>query len=188
VSVPVGEGFTSARVSTRGFEGTCPGCHLEHVWLEIQTIAIGDATDTLGPLCSNCREEHVHTLLLQLPKSQGAKPPSNRMKKISQKQEQRVMKDIGGRVHKASGAAGDKGDGHLRGVVRVEMKYTFADSFRLDRETLDKIRSECRDKEIPAVVIDYKVKPSGRTVDSWAVIPYEVWKKVIHGIANDQGP
>lgn len=175
--------FINFEVTTLSIEGECFGCQ-ELRLLEITEISMGGTTDTLRALCKDCRLNTVQRGLLKPPPPQGPKPPNNRMKKISQKQERRVMEDIGGRVHKASGAAGDKGDGHLRDVVRVETKYTFADSFRLGRDILDKIRGECRGKEIPTVVIDYKAKSSGRTVDSWAVIPYEVWKKVIHAIDN----
>lgn len=177
-------GYTSVNIITRQETGPCPLCGTIET-LESLTVVIGDAEDTVPASCASCRVGHVQLALLKKQESGGPRPPSNRMKKLSQKQEKRVMQDIGGRMHKASGAAGDKGDGHLLDVVRVEMKYTFANSFKLGLDILEKIRGECRGKEIPSVVIDFKVKPTGRTVDSWAVIPYEVWKKVVNVLAEN---
>ena len=93
------------------------------------------------------------------------------------------MEAIGGRVSKASGAmASDKSDGRLLDKVRMEAKFTFAKSFRLTRQILNKIRSECQGTEEPAVQIDFNDKVTGRVLDSWVVIPLHAWEKYVNAL------
>jgi hypothetical protein len=88
---------------------------------------------------------------------------------------------INGRVQPASGAlAGYKGDGRVLGSHRIETKYTFASSYRLQLSDLQKIQGECYGRERPAVVIDFKDKRTGKLKARWACIPHTDWE----GYAN----
>lgn len=104
-----------------------------------------------------------------------------KIKKASQKQERRIMAGIGGRVQPASGARpGYKSDGRKYGELRIEAKFTYANSYRLTLVDLNKLRSECEGPESPALVLDFKEKATGRTTDSWVVIPHAEWERIIN--------
>lgn len=124
--------------------------------------------------------------MLMQHKAEVPKGVSKRIKRISQKQERKVMESIGGRTSKASGAmASDKSDGRLLDRIRLEAKFTFASSYRLTRDVLNKIRGECQGKEEPAVQLDFNNKSTGGVEDSWVVIPLHVWEKYVNETAED---
>ena len=110
-----------------------------------------------------------------------------RVKQLCRKQDQDVMAGLdGGRVQPASGAlSGYKSDGRVPGHHRVETKWTAAESFRLKRAELSKIRGECQRLEKPAMVIDFKDKATGRTEDRWVVIPHRDWEKYANAATNN---
>jgi hypothetical protein len=96
------------------------------------------------------------------------------------------MAAIGGRTSKASGAmAGDKSDGRLIDRIRLEAKLTYANSFRITRAVLNKIRGECVGLEEPVVQLDFADKITNRVVDSWAIIPLHVWEKYVNATTDD---
>lgn len=96
------------------------------------------------------------------------------------------MEAIGGRTSKASGAmASDKSDGRLIDRIRLEAKLTYANSFRITRAVLNKIRGECVGLEEPVVQIDFNDKATGRVEDSWVVIPFHLWEKYVNATTDD---
>jgi len=154
--------------------------------LHVLVVACGDEESKGPALCTHCMLSEPQTHVLMEQKKDGRKPPSKRMKRISQKQEVRNMQGIGGRTSKASGAmASDKSDGRLLDRVRMEAKYTFANSFRITREVLSKIRGECQGLERPAVQLDFVDKPTGRVEDSWVIIPHDDWEKYIRATTDE---
>ena len=109
-----------------------------------------------------------------------------RIKKLSKRQERKTAAGIGAKRQPASGSlTGYKGDSRLLGVVRVEDKFTFNKSYPLKQADLAKIRGECSYGEIPAFKIDFKTEESGRTYDSWVLIPHAVWERLINAIDDD---
>jgi hypothetical protein len=150
-------------------------------------ISSAGAQGKLEPRCLDCIISRVANGVIQEELQQtGCGVSTRRIKKLSQKQERRIMSDIGGRVQSASGAKnGYKGDGRLYNQIRMEAKFTFAKQFSLTRTILNKIRGECEGSEKPAVVIDFKNKFTGITEDSWVVIPYSEWKKTTNDTSNN---
>ena len=105
---------------------------------------------------------------------------SRRVRALSRKQERTIMSDLGGRVMPASGSRpGYKGDGRVFDRIRVEMKESFSNTFKLTREILNKIRGECAGKEEPVVVVDFKDRRTGNTEDRWCILEYKVLKRIM---------
>ena len=138
-------------------------------------VQSSEGEDKIGPLCWMHITEKVHTLLLQEPKN---RPSRKRINKISKRQEQRTARDVGGRTQAGSGSrAGYKGDVRNYDHLRVENKFTYARTFKLEHSDLSKIRGECEGHETPALQVDFNDRATGRTLDSWVVIPYALWKE-----------
>lgn len=136
-------------------------------------------TGTSRALCLDCLTRGCRSSIqLDTTEYSGTKPSSpKRTKRRSQRQEKELAAATGGRAQKGSGALPHaKGDVRVRGDFRGECKFTKARSYRLTRETLDKIRSECSYDETPIVDVAF-VSPEGRTEDRWVAMPYDVWKK-----------
>lgn len=134
-------------------------------------------SDVVGPLAP----DQQYAAVIDAPEiTAGRTPPSKKIKRLSRRQEQRLADSIGGKRHAGSGAmAGLKGDFRKKGVVRCEAKFTQTKTFALTRDVLDKIRGEATQGEVPTVVIEFKNKLTGRTEDSWAVIPTQDWEDKI---------
>jgi hypothetical protein len=108
------------------------------------------------------------------------------MKKLSKKQERRIAEDVGGRTQPGSGCSPRaKGDVRKLGELRIEAKYTKARSYSLHLDDLRKILSECGEGEIATLVVDFLDPQSGRTTDSWAVVPYEDWIEKVRNASSD---
>lgn len=107
-------------------------------------------------------------------------PAVNRStRRASKKQERRIAEDIGGRAQPASGALPHaKGDVRKQGKLRIEAKMTYAESYRLTRDVLDKIASHATFDEVPVVVVDFVDKRTQRVERSVAVVPYEDWVRI----------
>lgn len=107
------------------------------------------------------------------------------MKKKSQREEKRTAKAIGGRAQPASGALPwAKGDVQLKGIARIEEKFTYANSYRVERRDLYDIRSYCKDGESPAFVVKFKDRETDRNVETWALIPWEDYEELIRARQN----
>lgn len=160
--------------------GTCR-CGLHGALMSVQLDSNG-AQDTTEPCCSACFTLDSKQLVLMTPESSIPRAPSKRVKKLSQKQERKVMAELpGGRTQPGSGSrAGYKGDGRVYDRIRVEMKQTATQSMGIvTRDVLNKIRSECAGREEPIVVVDFTDKTTGRVEDRWCVIEHKVLKRVL---------
>lgn len=128
----------------------------------------GDNTvDRVGPL----RDGEETLAVLEAEKPKGAAPPTRAMKRLSQKQERRNAELLGGRTQPGSGSmARAKGDVRKFGEWRGESKYTFAASYALTREVLEKITGECKHGEKPLLFLDFKRRDTGKTHGSYVVM------------------
>ena len=128
----------------------------------------GDNTvDRVGPL----RAGEEVLAVLEAEKAKGASPPTRQMKRLAQKQERRNAELIGGRTQPGSGAmARAKSDVRKFGEYRGESKFTFAASYALTREVLEKINAECKHGEKPLLFLDFKNKENGKTHGSYVVL------------------
>lgn len=146
----------------------------------------GDNTvDRVGPL----REGGEMLAVLEAEKPKGASPPSKAMKRMSQKQERRNAELLGGRTQPMSGASSRaKGDVRKFGEYRGESKFTFAGSYSLTREVLDKITSECKHGEKPLLFLDFKNKENGRTRGSYVVLHESDFEELVrkNGTSDDR--
>lgn len=108
---------------------------------------------------------------------------SKRQKKISAKQEQRMARDLGGRVQPASGAMPHaKGDVRKMGVVRAEAKYTSKSTYSLKLEELDKIVAEAGlDRAVLQVCF---VDRSSRPLLEIAIFPFPQGADSLVGTVN----
>jgi hypothetical protein len=79
----------------------------------------------------------------------------------------------------------DKSDSRLKGLLRIENKFTYGKSFSLTRQDLNKIRSECQGHESPAMQIDFKDRATNKTQDAWVCIPHLVWERMFNATADN---
>jgi len=109
------------------------------------------------------------------------------MQKRSQAQEQTIARDIGGRTQPGSGNQSHaKGDVRFKGKHRVEAKFTYGKSYRVDLSDLQKIRSEVVYPEKPAFIVDFIDKMTGVAQDQWALIPYADWLEYVNASSNNR--
>jgi hypothetical protein len=108
-------------------------------------------------------------------------PPTRRVKNTSRKRELEVAEAIGGRRQPGSGNQPfAKGDVRKKGDFRLELKECFGLEFKAHRvDLLDKIRAECSRGEHPAVVVTFRDKGTHQQLESWVMVPYEVWEERI---------
>lgn len=166
--------------------GTCK-CGLHGSLWAIQ-VASNGAEDTTESRCSACMTIDGFQAILMVPESTVSRAPSRRIKKLSQKQERKVMAELpGGRTQPGSGSkTGYKGDGRVYDRIRVEMKQTATQSMSIvTRNVLNKIRGECAGREEPIVVVDFTDKSTGRVEDRWCVIEHKVLKRVLDATKLD---
>jgi hypothetical protein len=163
-------------------EGTCQCGSPGTVSMVIRTGADELVVDGK---CIACLVNNQHGGWLEPPKLPSGGPPTKRMKRTSRLQEKRVSDGVGARTSLASGAmASDKSDARIRGVLRIENKFTYGRAFSLTREVLNKIRSECTGAETPMLQIEFKDKTTNRTQDAWACIPHKIWEKMFNELAQ----
>lgn len=113
-------------------------------------------------------------------------PSAKRIKRASMKQESRVAEDMGGRRQTGSGALSwKKGDGRVAGKYRIENKMRFTKGITITRSDLSKIRSECSPGEVPLFQVDFANKTTTAVEDSWILVPYDHWKKVLSETHKD---
>ena len=131
----------------------------------------GDAAELcLGCACVGGRVDVPMTPLAEKP---SRKKALKKGKKTSTQQEVEVCELLGARTQPGSGnQAGAKGDGRKKGELRIETKFTQADSFSLKLDELWKILGEANKGELPVFVIDYLEQGTRRLRDRYAVIPF----------------
>lgn len=161
----VSEGSVQLRVSVGECVGTLT-CSLED---------LSRAMDTGRPITVQMTEP-----TLPMPKAK-------RVKRATMKQEEEVASGLGGHRQRGSGAVPwRKGDGLVKGKYRIENKMRFNKSYRVEREELDKIRSECAVGETPLFQVDFANRATCKVEDRWILVPYEHWKEVAGEATNDR--
>lgn len=116
--------------------------------------------------------------------TEEAEPPKNvrrEIRRISRRQERRIADGVGGKVQPGSGSIpGKKGDVVRPGDLRIEGKFTYASQYTLRLDTMHKIASEAEGSEVPAVVVHFVDKSSGRTLEELAVLFRSDWEKLVN--------
>ena len=107
-----------------------------------------------------------------------------RRRKLSNKQEQKATKELGLKMSPASGATMfGGGDGRLAGKIRLECKFTEADSYTLKLEDLLKLRKQAikGGLERPIFQIEFKGKFKAKyaVVEDYTLeeMSLETWKE-----------
>lgn len=147
------------------------------------TVYAGAGMESSPWLCKECYAGHTVTASfeVQQPVIDTSGPPSKRVRRTSMKRELQIASDIGGRRQPGSGNQPfTKGDVRKKGDFRVEAKECFGLEFKVNRrDLLDKIRAECSRGEHPAVVVTFRDKGTHAPLESWAMVPYEIWEERI---------
>lgn len=103
------------------------------------------------------------------------------------RQERKRAEELGGRRQTGSGARPHaKGDGRVEGRFRIENKMTRAASTRIELKDLKKIRSECEGTEVPVFEVEFRDKQTLETKEKWALVPWEVWRRIADEADNDR--
>lgn len=165
--------------------GFCPvaSCRFHAITTRLNRLLtfIGAAVAESPWLCDDHHqlvEAEGVTFELEQPVIDTSGPPSRRVKNTSRKRELEIASDIGGRRQPGSGNQPfTKGDIRKKGDFRIEAKECFGLEFKAHRvDLLDKIRAECSRGEHPAVVITFRDKGTHAPLESWVMVPYEIWE------------
>jgi len=169
-------------------EGTCSKCGEGPLpvipFLFITEQHSGEAT----PLCKGCLFD-PGGLAAEVEMEELApgrrKHKFKKNKKRSLQQEVDIMDELGGRTQPGSGnQAGAKGDGRKKGELRVEAKFTEANSYSLVLDDLYKIAGEATFGELPLFVIDF-LEPGKRSLkDRFAVLHFTDLKGLLDAARN----
>lgn len=159
-----------------------PAATPEGQWLTIRARADGCAGTITLPWEGAFQREHC--VILEQPS--GGTPLSKKaIKKRSTRQERKRIEAVGGRRHAGSGAfAGYKSDGSVGYEWRMENKFTTAQSYRVTVQDLRKLGSECINGQKPVFNIDFQDKHTGVTSESWVLIPFKAWEKLVNASSN----
>ena len=146
---------------------------------------VNGVSTTIGKMCGHCnysKNELVGELQLPDPPPEKAVAPDRRLRRRADRQARDSAQETGALVHKASGALPYlKSDIRKKGVFRAEQKFTQnRKHFLLKREYLDKIRAETTHREeIPVLEILFVEPVTLKAQETWAVIPWEDFKRLI---------
>lgn len=156
------------------------------LWIKVTTEEGHEGSVTLDmpeePGSSYCAK----LCLLDPPKGHAPKVSHKRRLQASRRQEEKLAVLHGGVRQRGSGnQPGYAGDVRADGRYRVEAKFTTKASYRVTREELYKIRSECGLGEEPVFAIDFKNPSSLLTEDSWVLVPKKVWERYVHQADDD---
>lgn len=164
-------------LTLEGFPGRdCSRCGARDTITLAFTVITEDASGDAAELCLKCAVKGgtVDVPLTPLTGKASKKKTFKKIKKVSLKQEVEVCEALGARTQPGSGnQAGAKGDGRRIGELRIEAKFTAADSYSLKREELLKLLGEATQGELPIFVIDYKEPGSNKLRDRYAVVPFD---------------
>jgi hypothetical protein len=121
-----------------------------------------------------------HTVVLRALETNVRPMSAKTKKKRSAKQERKRIEGAGGRAHSGSGAfIGNKSDGSIGYRWRMENKFTTSSSYRVTLNDLAKLRSECRNGQVPVFNVDFQDKHTGTTKDSWVLVPHKHWERLV---------
>lgn len=170
-------------VSFASQKGDCTGCGDSDVRVVTFHFITESHSGSAEALCARCvlgdEGNSVDVPLEELsPGRPSARKGFKKRRQKSVEQELEVAEMFGARRQPNSGATpGAKGDIRKKGVLRGEMKFTEADSFRLEYAELQKIRGECGPKEKPLLVVDFVEKGTRKLKDRFAVVLAEDLKE-----------
>jgi hypothetical protein len=158
---------------------TCTGCEEQRTLISFVVSAAG-GSDSTNALCVEClRDGHPLMALIEPPDlSPGRKPPSRRIRKRTDKEEQELADLSDGKRQKGSGSLPYlKGDFHRKGVYRGESKTCFGKDPSWTLDELTKIRGEAAYGEVPVLVTTFMDKHTHAVKERWATIPFENWQE-----------
>lgn len=171
-------------------EGFCSKCERGPLpvipFLFITELHSGDAT----PLCQSCLF-NPDGLVAEVEMTELApgrrRPNFKKNKQRSLRQEVDIMEELGGRTQPGSGnQPGAKGDGRKKGELRVEAKFTEANSYSLKLDDLYKIAGEASFGEMPLFIIDY-LEPGKRSLkDRFVVLHFNDLKGLLDAARNNR--
>ena len=151
------------------------------------TVVADDQIGESDVICQGCLFD-IDGLSVQIamtPASPGPAPRRQALrkaKKTSKRQENDLAEELGGYCQPGSGnLPGAKGDVRVKGKLRIEAKFTKAESFSLKLDELYKIAQECHGLEKPVFVIDFLDNNTDRLRERFAVIPFNDLKDLLHG-------
>jgi hypothetical protein len=109
-------------------------------------------------------------------------------KETSRRQELDIQEEWGARMQPGSGnQAGAKGDHRKKGELRLEAKFTRADSYSLKLDDLYKVAGEATFGELPVMLIDFLDPGTRKLRDRFAVIHSNDLKE-LHAASKNRGP
>lgn len=185
-------------LSVAAQEGTCSKCE-EGPVLVIPFVVITEThSGEASALCAGCLFD-MNGVTAEVPMQELApgrkRHRLKKAKKRSLQQEVDVMAELGGHTQPGSGnQAGAKGDGRKKvwarqegeTGLRVETKYTEANSFSVPLDDLYKISGEAAHGEIPLYIIDF-LEPGKRSLkDRFAVVHFEDLKGLLNASRNNR--
>jgi hypothetical protein len=178
-------------LSFEPIEDICSKCEAIGPVLMFTIIADGHAGDA-DQLCPKCLfEKGQTTSIMMQPLGPGPAPRRKALKKAkrtSLDQERDIAEEFGGRTQPGSGnQAGAKGDVRKKGDLRIEAKFTQAESYSLKLEELYKIAGEAAFGELPVLIIDFLAAGTRKLRDRFAVIHADHFKE-LHGASKNRGP
>lgn len=160
--------------------GACSKCgSLAYIPL-IFTVSVEGGSDNTEAICGGCIAQGatLHATIELPDLSPGRHPPSRRIRKRTDREEQELADLSGGKRQKGSGAVPYlKGDFHRKGVYRGESKSVFSKSPSWTLDELTKIRSEAAYGEVPVLVTTFMDKATHAVKERWATIPFENWQE-----------
>lgn len=178
------------RVSLSSAHSIAPcsrGCTYDYPRVVFNVITDGHSGDT-EVICLGCLLEGTRSDVTVEPLITGPAPRKKALKKAkktSLRQERDIAEEFGGRTQPGSGnQAGAKGDVRKRGELRIEAKYTEADSYRLVLDDLYKIAGEAAHGELPVFVIDFLSPGIRRLRDRFAVIHADHLKELLNAAST----
>jgi hypothetical protein len=177
-------------LSTTPCEGTCSKCGAGTVLVLQFLVLVDDHAGEVDKLCYSCLFDFggIRAIVPMEPASPGRAPRKKALKKnrrLSQEQERDVCAELGARTQPGSGnQRGSKGDGRKKGELRVETKFTTANSFPLELSDLEKIAGECGVGEKPVLVIDYQEPGTRRLRDRYGVLHFKDLKELLDGASQ----
>jgi hypothetical protein len=156
--------------------GICSKCKAEGVWVLGFMLLVDGHYGDAEPLCSTCLM-NCDGQKTNVPMHELAPGPAPRKKALrsnqrsSLRQELDIQEEWGARRQPGSGnQAGTKGDNRKKGELRIEAKFTQAESFSLKLDELYKIAGEATHGELAVLFIDFLTQGTGKLKDRFAVL------------------
>jgi hypothetical protein len=180
-------------LTVAGTDEACSKCGRNDTDTQVvkAVIIIDGHSGEAEPLCSGCMDAGSRADIPMSPLVTGPAPRRKALKKgkkTSLDQERDIAEEYGGRTQPGSGnQAGAKGDVRLRGQLRIEAKFTQAESYNLKFEDLCKIAGEATFGELPVLFIDFLAAGTRKLRDRFAVI-HDVHFKELYGASKNRGP